>query len=190
MIKKLRNDAKGFTLIELMIVIAIIGILAAIAIPNFLRYQLKAKTAEVKTNMGAIKISQTSYKAEMDGYCSVAICPRAVGALTPTKVAWVTVAAKNLPTGGGAGSFEDIGFEPSGDVYYSYGVTIGPDLIPTANQEYTVEAVADLDGDGAAVATAGQFGLTSTITPLLPGIITKVGPARPGAVEDMNRGIF
>ncbi|MGD9090578.1 MAG: prepilin-type N-terminal cleavage/methylation domain-containing protein, partial [Desulfobacterales bacterium] len=43
MLQKLRgNNAKGFTLIELMIVIAIIGILAAIAIPNFIAYRNKA----------------------------------------------------------------------------------------------------------------------------------------------------
>jgi len=45
---------KGFTLIELMIVVAIIGILAAIAIPNFLKFQAKSKQSEAKSNLGAI----------------------------------------------------------------------------------------------------------------------------------------
>jgi type IV pilus assembly protein PilA len=68
MLLKLRKKAKGFTLIELMIVVAIIGILAAIAIPNFLRYQAKSKQSEAKANLGAIFTSETSYKAEKDTY--------------------------------------------------------------------------------------------------------------------------
>jgi len=63
----LRNK-KGFTLIELMIVVAIIGILAAIAIPNFLKFQAKSKQSEAKTNLKAIYTAETGYYGEMNTY--------------------------------------------------------------------------------------------------------------------------
>tara|TARA_B100000315_G_scaffold35855_2_gene30542 strand:- start:780 stop:1193 length:414 start_codon:yes stop_codon:yes gene_type:complete len=64
------KENKGFTLIELMIVVAIIGILATIAIPNFLRYQAKTKQVEAKVNLGAIFSTQTTYHSEMTSYSS------------------------------------------------------------------------------------------------------------------------
>lgn len=66
--KKILTNKNGFTLIELMIVVAIIGILAAIAIPNFMNYQCKAKQAEAKASLGNIKTMQEAYKAEYDAY--------------------------------------------------------------------------------------------------------------------------
>ncbi|WP_201769030.1 prepilin-type N-terminal cleavage/methylation domain-containing protein [Myxococcus stipitatus] len=60
----------GFTLIELMIVVAIIGILAAIAIPNFIRFQAKSKQSEAKTNLKAIFTAQKAYFGEKDKYVS------------------------------------------------------------------------------------------------------------------------
>ena len=67
--KSLRSN-KGFTLIELMIVVAIIGILAAIAIPNFLRYQAKSRQSEAKTNLGAVFVAETAYFSENSRYGS------------------------------------------------------------------------------------------------------------------------
>lgn len=63
-------QSKGFTLIELMIVVAIIGVLAAIAIPNYMNYQCKAKQSEAKSNLGSIRTMQEAYRAEHDTYGS------------------------------------------------------------------------------------------------------------------------
>lgn len=62
------KNKKAFTLIELMIVVAIIGILAAIAIPDFLRFQAKAKQSEAKQNLGAIFTCQVAYFGEENMY--------------------------------------------------------------------------------------------------------------------------
>ncbi|HUJ79546.1 MAG TPA: prepilin-type N-terminal cleavage/methylation domain-containing protein [Nitrospiria bacterium] len=59
---------KGFTLIELMIVVAIIGILATLATSAFLTYQTKAKQSEAKINLAAIGVSAQSYYTEHDTY--------------------------------------------------------------------------------------------------------------------------
>ena len=149
MLQKLRKhrNQKGFTLIELMIVVAIIGILAAIAIPNFLRYQLKSKTSEAKTNLKAIATSEEAFKGEMDGYCGVA-APFPGGAIGPAKQVWVPAAPIVVPRGGGPGNFDTIGYQPAGDVYYNYAVALGPDVGGTAFQCQTADAMGDLDGDG------------------------------------------
>lgn len=55
-----------------MIVVAIIGILAAIAIPNFLRYQAKAKQSEAKANLGAIYVTEMTFYSENDAYTATA----------------------------------------------------------------------------------------------------------------------
>ncbi len=127
-----RKNQKGFTLIELMIVVAIIGILAAIAIPNFRNYQMKAKTAEAKTNIGAIRTSQEAYKAENDVY--IVCAPNANAGLLGTKVAWVTNAA-----------YTAIGYAPAGNVYYAYSVNSAGTF-----QEMAIDAQGDLDDDNAA----------------------------------------
>lgn len=72
-----RTLSRGFTLIELMIVVAIIGILAAIAIPNFVKFQARAKQAEAKSNLGAYYTGAKAYFAENATYtcgaCSLQI---------------------------------------------------------------------------------------------------------------------
>jgi len=129
----LRKSNKGFTLIELMIVVAIIGILAAIAIPNFLRFQLKSKTSEGKVNLAAIRTAEESYLAEFGAYVPAASAPNAIASPPGSqKDPWPAAPA----------GFSTIGWGPEGDVFFNYGITI--DATATA---YTVSAEADLDAD-------------------------------------------
>ena len=134
MLKQLKSQ-KGFTLIELMIVVAIIGILAAIAIPNFLTYQLKSRQAEAKTNLQAIKTSEIAFQAERGCYVGVAIeagQPAAVVAVKTAPWPWGVGQAASAPVatgwctaagvGGTSGVFTDIGFKATGNVMFVYGV--------------------------------------------------------------------
>jgi type IV pilus assembly protein PilA len=68
--ESMTTKKRGFTLIELMIVVAIIGILAAIAIPNFIKFQAKGKQSEVNANLKAIFSAQKSAFPTLSGYWS------------------------------------------------------------------------------------------------------------------------
>jgi len=64
--KKMMKNQKGFTLIELMIVVAIIGILAAVAIPQYQNFTKKSKSSEAKVILDALITSEAAYFAEQD----------------------------------------------------------------------------------------------------------------------------
>ena len=128
--KFLGKSQKGFTLIELMIVVAIIGILAAIAIPNFVRFQLKAKTSEGKVNVAAIRTAEEAYFSEFGNYVNGLVSPAANGGTSKTSFTDV-------------GGFGVIGWAPEGQVYFNYEV-----VVSTSNTAYTANAGADIDGNG------------------------------------------
>jgi type IV pilus assembly protein PilA len=114
--------------------VAIIGILAAIAIPNFIQYQMRSRTSEAKTNLSAIKTASFAFQAENRCFLSSVPAPVAI----PTNgslVAWPGVAPGiAAPTPGGAvwcftnagvastaiGTYGDIGMVPAGAVRYQY----------------------------------------------------------------------
>jgi type IV pilus assembly protein PilA len=70
MMNTLLRKAKGFTLVELMVVIVIVGILAAVAIPKFMDASHKAKASEFPTNLTAIYTGQTAYIAERGSFAT------------------------------------------------------------------------------------------------------------------------
>ncbi len=142
----MRQNTKGFSLVELMIVVAIIGILAAIAIPNFVAMQLKSKRAEVPSNVSGIKTAELAYDASFDAFIdSSAALPAAGGGKTP--VAW-----DGEVSGSG---FQTIGWQPDGFVRGQYQVS------GASNTDFTVTGTCDVDGD-AAIATYTATKLVGT----------------------------
>ena len=76
------KNSKGFTLVELMVVVAIIGILSAVAIPNFKKYQAKTKTSEAKLQLAAIYSALTSLQTDYDAFAE---CLDYAGYVPPTQ---------------------------------------------------------------------------------------------------------
>ena len=145
--KPLRRD--GFTLVELMIVVAIIGLLAAIAVPNFRSYQLRSKRSEAYANLGALVKAQKSFFAEHGAYVGVPIAE-------PGNTQSSLPGREKRAVGALSSAFAEVGWTPAGDIYYDYdavssGVFNGaggdhPDCAcPTC---LTLSAYGDLDGDG------------------------------------------
>ena len=170
MFKALRKQG-GFTLIELMIVVAIIGILAAIAIPNFLQYQMKSRQSEAKTNLQAIKTSEISFQAERGCYIGVTAEVGSVAPIAGTKSTPFLWGAGTAPTAGAplwcvaggvfGGTFADVGFKATGNVNYYYGVDSAVAPVLGIGTGYTVAtscpvAIAMAAG-GAAVAVQNNF---------------------------------
>jgi type IV pilus assembly protein PilA len=120
----------GFSLIEIMFVVAIVGVLVSVAIPLFLNYQLRSKSAEAKTNLGVIKVLEQARFSERGAYISVAPEPP-------------VIPGRSAVAFNAAGGFFPLGFEPEGQVYFSYGVAVTDDGVG-----FTTDAAADIDGDG------------------------------------------
>ena len=130
------RDKKGFSLVELMIVVAIIAILAAIAIPSFMRFALRSKTSEATSNLAGIRTGEEAYRAENDVYLASGNYPAAVPPAGGTM--WNAEDAA-------ADEFTAIGFSADGVVRYQYAAVINAS---NAVPFFTLTATGDLDDDG------------------------------------------
>jgi len=119
MLSKIHNSKRGFTLIELMIVVVIIGILAALAIPRFMRATTKAKQSEAKQILKQIYVMEHAYRQEYNTYATGDPSPQVAG-----------------------GSFPILGVEIMSSARYSYDITVAD------STTFTVIAKANLDDDG------------------------------------------
>lgn len=112
----MRNTSKGFTLIELMIVVVIIGILAAIGIPNFIEMQYRAKEGSTKANMHTFQLAAEDWGVKHDGIYA---------AVTDSVALYLPVNFKNPfdQTTGDGNAYKSGGANKAGIVGYAGGTT-------------------------------------------------------------------
>jgi prepilin-type N-terminal cleavage/methylation domain-containing protein len=130
----------GFTLVELMVVVALIGVLSAIAIPGFISYQARARRAESFSNLAALAVTQKSRVANEGSYFDSGNSypdPVPYGGLGSKKMNW-DVASQ--------AAFGALGWAPEGDVHYTYHTNTTNGC--TCTLCFTATAYGDVDGDG------------------------------------------
>jgi type IV pilus assembly protein PilA len=127
-----------------MIVVAIIGILAAIAVPNFVNMQYRSKRAEVPSCVDGIKTAQIAYDAAFDTYINVtALYPDS----SPAK------AQRSWPDGS---KFDTLGWAPDGKVRGSYKV------VAASTTDFEVTGISDVDGDGTSATYTSTKSINAT----------------------------
>jgi prepilin-type N-terminal cleavage/methylation domain-containing protein len=133
-----RSDSKaGFTLVELMIVVGIIGLLSAIAIPNFISYQARSRRSEAYVNLAAVGRIQNSYHAERGEFFESGAWPDFGDDLSTRKMQWDAASEA---------AYAELGWRPEGQVFYAYD-SITQDPGCTCTVCFTASAYGDVDND-------------------------------------------
>lgn len=141
--QKISRNISGFTLIELMVVVGIIGILVAIAAPNFARYQSKARQAEAKIALAGIYTGEKSFFSEYTAYVS---SMDAIGYTPEGNKRFYTVGFSTTDTTLVTGFFGSISTPSFARVNYPASWTVCATTLPLAlsgtsdPQTFTVEA--------------------------------------------------
>ncbi len=135
----------GFTLLELMIAVLLIGVLVSIAVPSFMSYQARSRRSEAFANLQALARTQTAFFAERDAYFGTLLpwpdfTSQGDGELGVQKKTWDAASAT---------AFSGIGWAPEGQVFYSYEVNTDSGCCTSC---FTASAFGDVDGDSAASA--------------------------------------
>jgi prepilin-type N-terminal cleavage/methylation domain-containing protein len=136
--RSMKRLMAGFTLVELMIVVVILGILAAVAIPAFTRYVKRSKTSEATGNIAKIYQGQLSYyqgNLERGGSSFVNAT-----SFTPNATPGSAKFPPNLAAWNGSAQWASIGFSLDTAHYYAY-------QSPGDTATYTVNAIGNLDAD-------------------------------------------
>jgi len=126
-----RFSARGFTLIELMIVIAIIGILAAIALPQFSAYRAKALNSLAMGDLRTAMTYEESYFATAQEYVVLSTGGAAgpmqipITGMDPLEVSKEVVLEMNPATVGGTDSYTGSAYNTRGNVTYTITGTVG-----------------------------------------------------------------
>jgi type IV pilus assembly protein PilA len=164
--------------------IPVFGILAAIAIPNFIRFQLRAKTSEAKMVLNQLRTNQESFRADNNFYSAVRTNPASDPAPLPAMWEERECNAACSSDQGACLEASCIGYVPPGPVYYRY-------TCDATKEDFVCVAFGDLDGDGSPGVFITGSG-TDTIRLPAPKLAATwcTGRYPAGAVTDCTPGQF
>lgn len=194
MIRNIRNKIRknrGFTLVELMIVVAIVGILAALAIYGVSKYMKSAKTAEARNSLGQLTkdasaafsrermagavLAANAATAVSNTFCgsAAATIPAAQASIRGSKY---QSSAAEWNAGTALAGWQCLKFSMSEPQYFMYGYTTTPAVpLGAEGETFTATARGDLDADGA-LSTFSMQGLIRDRTVVVSPAITEVNP--------------